>query len=253
LDYFGTRYYSSSLGHWLSPDPVPISRDLANPQTHNKYSYAFNSPLVLTDPDGRWPAEFHHIVVHDVFGNLGQHAEQVLDAASDWVDSVEAGNQAPERSFMHAMRDGAHNQTVEEAQHLTENYITTEVHSAVDTQIAYEEGGGKGYSDAALTSFGHALHTVTDRTSPEHAGYQPWYCLVCWPALQHRNQEEKSASSSNLQDEEARYQAHVEAARLWYRFLDQLEKARKKNKKPALKSPGPVHNKGQSGYSVGPE
>jgi RHS repeat-associated protein len=49
-DYFGARYDSSSMGRFLSPDPVGGS--LANPQTLNKYAYVLNNPLTNTDPTG---------------------------------------------------------------------------------------------------------------------------------------------------------------------------------------------------------
>src|SRR5580698_8587023 len=160
----------------------------------------------------------------------GAHSVAVLVAASEWVDSFFAGNQNVEQSFMHAMRDGVHGQSIEEAEEQTNGYITSELDSAVDKQIAYESAGGTGNSDAALTNFGQALHTVTDRTGPEHSGYQPW-CLVCLAAVTHRRHEERSARSSNGADEEARYMAHVEAARLWKRYQDQLAAERKKRQK----------------------
>jgi RHS repeat-associated protein len=59
-DYFGARYYTSSMGRLLSPDwaakpegsnPVPYA-NLEYPQTLNLYSYAGNNPLSRTDPDG---------------------------------------------------------------------------------------------------------------------------------------------------------------------------------------------------------
>ena len=56
-DYFGARYYASTMGRWLSPDwsvkiePVPYAK-LDNPQSLNLYSYVFNNPLTLLDPDG---------------------------------------------------------------------------------------------------------------------------------------------------------------------------------------------------------
>ena len=53
-DYFGYRYYASTMGRWLSPDPGPISRNhLANPQKWNKYNYTLNNPLRFFDPDGQ--------------------------------------------------------------------------------------------------------------------------------------------------------------------------------------------------------
>ena len=59
LDYFGARYYASSMGRWMSPDwsakpeAVPYS-DLANPQSLNLYGYVNNNPLSQADADGHY-------------------------------------------------------------------------------------------------------------------------------------------------------------------------------------------------------
>ncbi len=56
-DYFEARYYSSSMGRFMSPDwsakeePVPYAK-LDNPQSLNLYAYVLNNPLTETDPDG---------------------------------------------------------------------------------------------------------------------------------------------------------------------------------------------------------
>jgi RHS repeat-associated protein len=56
-DYFGARYYASTMGRWLSPDwsakrePVPYAK-LDNPQSLNLYAYVFNNPLIHIDADG---------------------------------------------------------------------------------------------------------------------------------------------------------------------------------------------------------
>jgi RHS repeat-associated protein len=50
LDYFGARYNSSSMGRFMSPDP--LGGDLTNPQSLNKYAYVLNNPLTNTDPTG---------------------------------------------------------------------------------------------------------------------------------------------------------------------------------------------------------
>jgi RHS repeat-associated protein len=56
-DYFGARYYASSMGRWLSPDwaamatPVPYAK-LSDPQTLNLYAYVGNNPLTRFDADG---------------------------------------------------------------------------------------------------------------------------------------------------------------------------------------------------------
>ncbi|MGB9032514.1 MAG: RHS repeat-associated core domain-containing protein, partial [Acidobacteriaceae bacterium] len=56
-DYFGARYYASTMGRFLSPDwsakeePVPYAK-LDNPQTLNLYQYMENNPLGGVDADG---------------------------------------------------------------------------------------------------------------------------------------------------------------------------------------------------------
>ena len=52
-DYFEARYYASSMGRFMSPDPVfgTIER-VADPQQWNMYAYARNNPLTNTDPTG---------------------------------------------------------------------------------------------------------------------------------------------------------------------------------------------------------
>ena len=52
-DYFGARYYSSSMGRFLSPDPIfGEAARVHDPQQWNMYAYARNNPLAITDPTG---------------------------------------------------------------------------------------------------------------------------------------------------------------------------------------------------------
>jgi RHS repeat-associated protein len=52
-DYFGARYYASSMGRFMSPDPSGLLyADPANPQSLNLYSYGWNNPLHNIDPSG---------------------------------------------------------------------------------------------------------------------------------------------------------------------------------------------------------
>ncbi len=55
LDYFGARYYASSMGRWTSPDEINLTEDrLMNPSnTLNKYAYGAQNPLKYSDPDGK--------------------------------------------------------------------------------------------------------------------------------------------------------------------------------------------------------
>jgi len=52
LDYFGARYYASSMGRWLSPDKPFADQHAQNPQSWNLYAYARNNPLTVFDPNG---------------------------------------------------------------------------------------------------------------------------------------------------------------------------------------------------------
>jgi RHS repeat-associated protein len=68
-DYFGARYYVSTMARFQSPDwsagedPVPYAK-LDNPQSLNLYSYVFNNPASGVDMDG--------------------HQNQVPDADGPW-------------------------------------------------------------------------------------------------------------------------------------------------------------------------
>jgi RHS repeat-associated protein len=54
LDNFGARYNASSMGRFMTPDPVSATPlHLINPQRWNMYSYVINNPLTFVDPDGR--------------------------------------------------------------------------------------------------------------------------------------------------------------------------------------------------------
>lgn len=52
-DYFGARYYASTMGRWLSTDPGWFMfADMLNPQSLNLYNYALNNPFGWIDIDG---------------------------------------------------------------------------------------------------------------------------------------------------------------------------------------------------------
>jgi len=51
LDYFGARYYNSSMGRFSSPDDGS-GQNALSPQSWNLYSYVQNNPLSNTDSDG---------------------------------------------------------------------------------------------------------------------------------------------------------------------------------------------------------
>jgi RHS repeat-associated protein len=58
LDYANQRYYSSTLGRFLSPDPYKASNggpgEPSDPQSWNRYAYAGNDPVDRYDPTGQF-------------------------------------------------------------------------------------------------------------------------------------------------------------------------------------------------------
>ena len=77
LDYSGARYYASSMGRFMTPDPSGLAyASIANPQSFNLYSYAQNNPLKYTDPTG----------LFCYYGDTGGGAQQDADNAdsSQW-------------------------------------------------------------------------------------------------------------------------------------------------------------------------
>jgi hypothetical protein len=53
LDNFGARYFGSSMGRFMSPDPKHLSAHLSDPQSFDRYAYARNNPLLYVDPNGK--------------------------------------------------------------------------------------------------------------------------------------------------------------------------------------------------------
>jgi RHS repeat-associated protein len=82
LDYFGARYYASTMGRFMSPDwaakaePVPYSK-LDDPQPLNLYTYVRNNPLSGVDPDGHYfvvsgqDQKFYQQVLTDLYRRPG--------------------------------------------------------------------------------------------------------------------------------------------------------------------------------------
>ena len=87
LDYFGARYYGSSMGRFMSPDwsdpaqPIPYAT-LERPQSLNLYSYVENNPLSMIDDDGHSTVNFDGKAgTITVRGNDG--SEKTFDASNN--------------------------------------------------------------------------------------------------------------------------------------------------------------------------
>jgi RHS repeat-associated protein len=87
LDNFEARYNSSSLGRFMSPDPMSfMNHKMIDPQQWNMYSYARNNPLRMVDSNGMWPTEIHDQIIDRAFPGLSNHQREVLKAASYHMD-----------------------------------------------------------------------------------------------------------------------------------------------------------------------
>ena len=98
-DYFGARYYASSMGRFMSPDPSQLTyADQTNPQSFNLYSYVRNNPLINTDPtgmecvwdDGSYDDQHDPDTGNDVDANgkdiSGSGYSKCSAAGGSWVD-----------------------------------------------------------------------------------------------------------------------------------------------------------------------
>jgi len=90
-DYFGARYYASTMGRWLSPDwsakvePVPYAK-VADPQSLNLYAYVGNNPLIRVDADGHGCSDEEMAVCHAM--------TEAVAHGMDPVDALNGGQQA---------------------------------------------------------------------------------------------------------------------------------------------------------------
>lgn len=92
LDDFPARYYTSSMGRWMTPDPM--GGHVEDPQTLNRYAYARNNPVSITDPTG---LDFYLSCQHtDSNGSTCQQMQVGTDkngnAQMAWVQGVTGDN-----------------------------------------------------------------------------------------------------------------------------------------------------------------
>jgi RHS repeat-associated protein len=98
LDHTLHRQYASNLGRWQSPDRV--RGEIGNPQSSNRYAYAWGNPCNMIDPDGAFPstASWHD---HWTF-SFGVNSD--LQQRSYRIDSDESDFAAERRVYWAAQR-----------------------------------------------------------------------------------------------------------------------------------------------------
>ena len=93
-DYFGARYYASTLGRFMRPDwaakaePVPYAK-LDDPQSLDLYDYMRNDPLGGTDATGHCPPCGEDLVV-DAVDELATHPA-LLSKVAGILESASSG------------------------------------------------------------------------------------------------------------------------------------------------------------------
>jgi RHS repeat-associated protein len=181
LDFAEARMYQNLHGRFTAVDPLLASGKSSNPQTFNRYVYCLNNPLVYTDKNGKWPTETHDLIIGLALPGLNKYQLDRIRYGSALVDTLwGTGSYADipitlliANAYMHAMTPGG--MTEDEARSLAEQFIEKNLNDAVTEQL---NGFGPKQSDypmfsaEALTSFGQAMHTIMDNTSPAHKGFQ---------------------------------------------------------------------------------
>ena len=77
LDYFGARYYSSSLSRWMSADKVQeIKQRIKEPQEWDLYIYSANNPLKYKDPSGKFKVYAVGIDYNPITGRYNNYTFQ---------------------------------------------------------------------------------------------------------------------------------------------------------------------------------
>jgi RHS repeat-associated protein len=143
LDYFGARYYGSTMGRWMSPDPSNLGVDIYLPRTWNRYNYAVNNPLTIVDRNGLWPFYIHNMIIDESFPGMSKQDFQGLKNAS-WNMDFDKGQQDPAKAYEHGMSDGTTNQDPTVAKQMADDYISQQVQADQKAQADWEVSGHTG-------------------------------------------------------------------------------------------------------------
>ncbi len=154
LDYFGARYYGSTMGRFLSVDPLLSTLRPENPQTLNRYAYTLNNPLRYTDPTGKYEEDVHR----DLTTVLAMAAGFDADTAAA---IGEADNRIDTGSTRFALSD-YHFTTAERRDALWNQF---EKSGSISDLGAFLHPEQDSYSHAGLNPATHALKsTAPDKT-----------------------------------------------------------------------------------------
>jgi RHS repeat-associated protein len=227
LLYYGLRYYSPSIGRWISRDPAEEFAD--GPNLH---AFMKNSPLTEVDYLGLWSVSEHY----DIIGNwLDSRSSQLpkgstyeryewrcgvfinvksaLQQGNDMIDGTGAyfldgfySAQHVDNSYLHAMR--APNQSKSEARNAMYKFVFKRLRAArasAERANEFYKVGNKSAAQSAITSavviIGQAQHPIADNTSPQHYDFQIWRGMLSLSAISEARKHHKSENRAEYEDQ----------------------------------------------------
>ena len=193
LYYYRNRYYSPSLGRFISEDPIGIVGGL------DLYAYVDDSPANAQDPLGLHSTDAHNQIIWNALHPCGVSNDDIwqIQQGSHFVDQHFQGG---EYSYMHAMSNGTANQSAADAQDAAAGFTGSEMH---DAQSVYDAGG----ISQSMFIFGVAMHPVMDQTSPAHTDYgtgnpRAWCGMFgsCSNTLEHGGDTDSPSWAGSIED-----------------------------------------------------
>ena len=160
LFYNRYRYYESSIGRYLTQDPIGLIGGV------NVYDYSYNHPSRFVDPPGLWATDAHDYFIDQVFSDQSGAIRDIIKEGGAYADKMEF--QGSDYAHMHAM--SSDKMDAKKSQKMMCEYIKSKLEDAKD---AYDKGSGNYWF-----LLGMALHPVMDSTSPAHEGFQKWGGVV---------------------------------------------------------------------------
>ena len=161
LDEFGARYYASSMGRFMTSDPIGIMKQkFADPQQWNMYAYARNNPLSAIDVSGQFVYSIHDALTTRTLAAAG-YSSSVAKAISWENQKTDLYFNDEAHAYMHSQarrvsQNGRlHLQTAAEARAEEHKFIETSLGDAASEVWA-------GDFAAARKNFGGALHAAQD-------------------------------------------------------------------------------------------
>ena len=157
LDYFGARYYASSMGRFISSDAA--GPDPKNPQALNLYRYALNNPLRYVDPDGRYEIDVHLALTAALAYAAGYSQKQAT-----LISEVDQGVDSPNSALNPLDGYGFAGSGARKDFHFTTAARRADMWGAVNAWASV------GYGEQALGLYLHA-----DQDSYSHSGYGAFF------------------------------------------------------------------------------